>query len=517
MNAGGLDRRSALNLGAFALAAPLAGLTRRRAWAADTGSGEQASLADSPYGPPAPTPDLSTGLDLLQLPEGFSYRSLSWRGDAMNDGQRVAPGHDGMAVVQAADGEHVLIRNHELIGGQRQSVPGNPRGVYSTLGNCGGGCSVLRVRDGVVVDHRQAIAGTVVNCAGGRSLWGSWLTCEEANIDASPSMDAHGYVFDVNADPSRTVARPIVGMGRFKHEANASDPATGHVYMTEDHKTASGFYRYKPTSRLRAYGELAKGGTLQMAKVVGVDKANLLALAGPKPSDVRTVGQSLQIEWVDIPTPDAGAAEIVENGVGNPLTGTISVAGPFAQGRAKGALRMARGEGIWWDARGACFYLTDTTFGYDAGGVPGSGLGAVWAYAPDRTDPETGTLTLIYASSTALVGNNPDNITVSPRGGILYCEDGGRRIDPYGRGMRLMGLTPQGKAFIFAKNNVQLSAGQLAAMGRTGHPFSPAPGDYRDTEFAGAAFDPLGRVLYVNTQAPGITYAVTGPWNKGNL
>jgi uncharacterized protein len=518
-----MDRRGLLKstgLGAFALSVPLGGLMESQAQAAVGANGEQISLATSPYGPVAPVNDLATGLPLLQLPSGFTYRSISWRGDMMSDGQRVSPGHDGMGVVQVVNGrtvEHVLIRNHELGVGTQKVVVGNPGGSYSPFNNIGGGCSVLRVRNGQLVDHRQAIAGTAVNCAGGVSLWGSWLTCEETNSAATASNVTHGYVFDVNADPSQTVAQPLVAMGRFPHEATASDPVTGYVYMTEDLRPAAGFYRFKPNSSIRAYGELAKGGTLQMAKVIGVDKANLLALAGVKPSDVSSVGQVLQIEWVDINTPDASATSVVESGANNPRTGTTNCSGPFAEGRGKGGLRMSRGEGIWWDAKSSSFYITDTAFGYNSSSTAGNGLGCVWAYKPSRSNPDIGTLTLIYASSTSVVGNNPDNITVSPKGGVIYFEDGGSRTDDFGLGMRMMGLTAAGEVYILAKNNVQLSSAQLTAMGRTGHAFYPSAGDYRSTEFAGGTFDPTGRVLYVNLQSPGITFAITGPWARGNL
>lgn len=516
------DRRQFLStgsVGAFALSLPLSGLMETQARAEVGPNGEQTSLAESPYGPVAPTADLNTGLPLLQLPAGFSYRSISWRGDLMSDGQRVSPGHDGMAVVQVTGGrtpEHILIRNHELTNGTRQDVVGNSAAVYNPLATRAGGCSVLRVRNGVVSDHRQAIAGTAQNCAGGLTLWNSWLTCEETNIAATGGAMPHGYVFDVSTDVSKTVAQPIKEMGRFAHEAIAMDPFTGYVYLTEDASPVSGFYRFKPTSSVRAYGALSQGGTLQMAKVVGVDKANLISLAGSRPSDIERVGQTLEIEWVEIEEPDADRRTIVESGTNNPRTGSVTVAGPFAEGREKGGLRMARGEGIWYDNRGT-FYVVDTAFGYNGAGTAGSGLGSVWAYVPSRTNPERGQLTLIFASSVPVVGNNPDNITVSPTGGIVFCEDGGSRTDQFGRGMRMMGLTRGGEAYILAKNNVTLTAAQMAGMGRTGHPFYPGAGDYRDSEFAGATFDPTGRVLYVNTQAPGITFAISGPWARGNL
>ena len=69
----------------------------------------------------------------------------------------------------------------------------------------------------------------------------------------------HGYVFEVRPDASSS-ATPIVGMGRFRHEAVAIDPASGIVYMTEDDSGKSGFYRYIPKVKDGKPGSLAAGG-----------------------------------------------------------------------------------------------------------------------------------------------------------------------------------------------------------------------------------------------------------------
>ena len=42
-------------------------------------------------------------------------------------------------------------------------------------------------------------------------------------------------------------------------------------------------------------------------------------------------------------------------------------------------------------------------------------------------------------------------------------------------------------------------------------------GDHRDMEWAGVTFDPSGRWMFVNIQTPGVTFAITGPWEKGLL
>lgn len=70
-----------------------------------------------------------------------------------------------------------------------------------------------------------------------------------------------------------------------------------------------------------------------------------------------------------------------------------------------------------------------------------------------------------------------------------------------------MGITGQGDAYIFAKNNVVLNSTQLNTAGKR----SCLAGGHRAKEFAGACFDPTNRYLFVNIQAPGITFAISGP------
>jgi hypothetical protein len=162
---------------------------------------------------------------------------------------------------------------------------------------------------------------------------------------------------------------------------------------------------------------------------------------------------------------------------------------------------MSRGEGIWYSA--GKMFIVDTAAGVDGANRPGRGEGCVWVLTL-----ATMRLTAIYVSGNQAAGNNPDNVTVSPRGGVILCEDGGFGVD----GSRLLGLTPAGEAYVFCRNTTQLSAGQIAGAGK-----SVAAGDYRGSEFCGACFDPTGRVLFVGIQNPGITFAISGPWAKGNL
>lgn len=540
------DRRRLLRGSGAVMASAFAGamgaLASRQAQAA---AGKQTVPAASPYGPLAPVADLSTGLPLLQLPAGFSYQSFGWTGDPMGGDGRPTPGlHDAMAVVRTtATGrsrQSVLVRNHErgLVDTAAETViaparydTGRVNGIVTMggavpvrigannavatpgqpdpppfVGYCAGGTTNLLFRDARFVSAFSSLGGTLGNCAGGPTPWGSWLSCEETVLDFSAiGGRRHGYVFECGANAAESLASPIVGMGRFVHEAVAVDPASGAVYLTEDNRNVSALYRYLPNDTAPRIGALHAGGRLQAARIRGVVRqavplslaqSNNLALLDP------SIGDEYELEWVDIADPDADPRTVT--GVPGGIS-LAAVAGCSFEALSRGCARMSRGEGIW-HAAGRMF-IVDTAAGVDTGGRPGRGDGAVW-----QLDLATQRLKALLVSGHPEAANNPDNVTVSPRGGIVLCEDGGASVDAFGSGSRLLGLNPAGEAYILVKNNLQLGAAELAAAGK----LVPA-GDYRGIEFCGACFDPTGRVLFVNIQTPGITFAITGPWGAGNL
>ncbi|MGB3721983.1 MAG: alkaline phosphatase PhoX [Pacificimonas sp.] len=465
-----------------------------------------ATLGTSPYGPLFPTADLETGLELLKLPRGFQYRTMSWTGDLMTDGKPVHRGHDGMGAVAIGSGRNqkiVLIRNHERGPDEEFGIIGAP-GQYDTNINGGssvpnsGGNSNVVLQRGRYLETQPSLGGTIRNCAGGTTPWGSWLSCEETlNVNANGNIK-HGYVFEVTADPRQTSGNPIVEMGRMPHEAVCVDPATGFVYETEDNRNFAGLYKFEPTDTSGRVGSLEQGGVLYMAKVVG--ERNTLLLTP-------NIGDRYDLEWVPIEDPDADPEAVTVTSGGTSYSGGAS--GPFIQGLAQGGLVMSRGEGAWTGPDGL-LYFVDTSAGFAGDGRPGRGDGAVWVY-----DPAAQVLECIYASEARIAGNNPDNITVSPRGGVLLCEDGGGVTDEFGFGERLLGLLPNGQAYPFAKNNVVFGDDDLSRAGKSTTLLSG--GDYRNREWCGACFDPTGRILFVNIQTPGITFAISGPWQRGTL
>jgi secreted PhoX family phosphatase len=401
------------------------------------------------YGPLIADPN-----GILDLPRGFQYSMLSREGDPLTAGGRVPSLHDGMAAFPGFFATY-LVRNHEIEPDDVAeegaiAVPQLAGGTYDP--EAPGGTTTLLVNwKRELVQHRVSLAGTLNNCAGGPTPWGTWLTCEEAVDDLGKP---HGYVFEV--DPrSGGNPDPIVAMGRFEHEAVSFD-RRGIAYLTEDAGEPFGcFYRFVPKRRRGGRGSLHAGGKLTAMSVVGLT-TDLSIVSAP--------GSKFKVRWVDVPNvnPTSSEASVREQAIGN------------------GATPIPKCEGTWLGNEGDIWFVGSRGDGPDAEDEEdrsaGTHSGQIWRY-----DPRHDTIELVVMFTAPY--DQPDNITVSPHGFALACTDGDD--DQW-----LVSIDEQGGTFPFALNRLN------------------------EEEFAGATFSPFGDTLFVNLQGPpGITFAIWGPWH----
>ncbi len=423
-------------------------------------------------------PLIADSAGIVDLPRGFAYSIISRMGDRMDDGLLVPGQPDGMGAFPGPDGRTVLIRNHEMLASWRERGPFGrknelldpaARDLVYDFGRgkqpCLGGTTTLLydTRARRLEKQYLSLAGTQYNCAGGVTPWGTWITCEEDTQPADEDFERnHGYAFEVPAvaDGKLTRPAPLTTMGRFRREAVAVDPRTLIVYQSEDREDGV-LYRYLPNKP----GDLLAGGRTQALGVRdrrSLDARNWLAWRDRPASPRIEPGTKLPAAWIDVDDIDSPKDDLRKRAF------------------AAGAACFARMEGMWWGD--GCFYFVATTGGRNE-------RGQIWRYTPapaEGTPAESdnpGTLELFIEPNDQALLDCGDNITVAPWGDLIVCEDGEDQ-------QYLVGVTPEGRLYKFARNAANLS------------------------EFAGATFSPDGSTLFVNIQGAGLTLAITGPWGE---
>ncbi len=401
---------------------------------------------------------------LLDLPAGFTYQVISRLGDVMSDELHVPDRADGMGCIGLSKDKVALIRNHEL---KPKHLPQQPASIQTLTSRFAfdvnpqgialpGGTSTIIYNLVTQQIEREylSLIGTIRNCSGGVTPWGSWLSCEEsvATADAKIQRD-HGYIFEVPANANGLVAAvPLKAMGRFNHEAACVDPSTGIVYLTED-RADSLFYRFIP----KAYGELSRGGQLQVLSIKGLPKFDSRNWDKKR----MEVNQWFETQWIDLDNPDSPKDDLRERGY------------------KLGATLFARGEGIHWADNE--LYFTCTNGGKKQ-------LGQIMRYQPlsqySNSGRSDGRIQLFLESHDPTQFNFGDNLTLTPQGHLLVCEDQYTKVVEN----HLRGVSPSGEVYDFAKLN-------------------------RQTELAGVCFSPDGSTMFVNVYSPTMTLAITGPWN----
>ncbi|MGW0843253.1 alkaline phosphatase PhoX [Streptomyces sp. NPDC002787] len=217
----------------------------------------------------------------IRLPSGFTSRVIARSGQTVPGTSYTWHNAPDGGACYADDTGWIYVSNSEI--------------------NPSGGASAVRFSStGTVTSAYRILSSTRQNCAGGKTPWNTWLSCEEVD---------RGYVYETDPWGVKAAVRRDA-MGRFKHEAAAADPTRGVIYMTED-VTDGCFYRFRPTT----WGDLSSG-TLEVL--------------------VAGTGTSGPVTWSRVPDPTGATA---------------------TRNQVSGAKRFNGGEGCYY-ADDTCWFTT---------------------------------------------------------------------------------------------------------------------------------------------------------------
>lgn len=450
-----------------AIAAPVGGEVRDAA----TADAERAAVG---YGALVKDPE-----NLLALPKGFSYKVVNRAGvTKLRTGEFTPSNHDGTSAFEDERGGNLLVVNHELSGarsGWAYPVPLTEGHVYDP-----GAAAWLHHRARQAQRHGRAVGRhrrhlhqlrrwrePVGHLAVRRGDRGQG---RQERLHQGPRLHLRGRPVRRRVQPrpqAREGLRPLRARGRRGGpEARPRLPDRGRLEPQRaavplDPATASS------TAATSCASSPTTAGTLEAFKVFDAQGKFIDDL-----SRATKVGTTYGVDWVKVQDRDAR---------------TVSVRKQFKDGEVTRARKL---EGMWWGDGG--FYFVSS---FARSESPLQHDGQVWFFNPVR---RTITLKVLLGVNTDVWGDHdnfdgPDNITVSPYGGIVIAEDG--------EGVsHLFGATEDGLTYPIARNELNIGSAEKPEF----------------SEFTGVTFSDDGKTLFANIQTPGIQLAITGPWHRLN-